>query len=352
MLNYFWPDTEIRGMVLKKNCYVYNPGFTGGALKQRLILLVLAIVSSVTFFSARPLYAQCCLPPAWSCGALSNWGLSLYTGYMGSATGADILFTAVNPQTAGSLNSIRQNYKLQGINLDLMAPMRLYGPYGLGIGAGYTVCFNSPSDEALLFASSDPVNRSWLAKPQIFNLQAALTMDFSASFVGILGVRYENFATNFVNAESTVNGYGGGRNSVDFTLSSYIPTIGLMYSGQSQSSSSNFRVGVTGFPLLLGSVNYRESVVGGITIGGRGGMPGFQGSDNITSGYYINAFADGAITVAETFRLAIYSKYDILNATSNDLLTGAYNADVPNVHFNFNFQRSNWGVGLRASVGF
>lgn len=326
--------------------------FTAATIKRKLILVIPAVVSILILCCAGQSHAQCCLPPTWSCGALSNWGLSLYTGYMGSATGADILFTAVNPQAAGSLNSIRQNYKLQGINIDLMAPIRLYGAYGLGIGAGYTVCFNAPSDETLLFASSDPVNRSWLAKPQIFNLQAALTMDFGASLVGIFGVRYENFATNFVNAESTTNGYGGGRNSVDFTLSSYIPTVGLMYSGQSPSSSSNFRLGVTGFPLLLGSVNYRESVVGGITIGGRGGMPGFQGSDVLASGYYINAFADGAITVTDSIRLAVYSKYDILNATSNDLLTGAYNADVPNVHFNFNFQRSNWGVGLRASVGF
>jgi hypothetical protein len=315
-----------------------------------ILTVIVGAIFSLTFPGSSR--AQSCYSPSWSCGAFSNCGLSAFTGYFGSVNGADISFTADN-QPPSSLTAIRQRFNLQGINLELMAPIRLSGRYGMAVGLGYSACFNEPAEETLQFSGAPSKARTWLAKPQAFNLQTALTADLNPSLVGIFGFKYENFLTNFVNAESSEANYGGGLNNVDFTFSAYIPYVGLIYGAALNNTGRNFRIGAIGFPFLLGSVAYRETVVGGINIGGTSvNVPGFQGSNTVVSGYYINGFADMTLATVNCLELAAYAKYDILNAVSNDVVTGADNFRIPNVLFDFRFQRSFWGVGLRASVGF
>lgn len=309
-----------------------------------ILTVIVGAIFSLTFPGSSR--AQSCYSPSWSCGAFSNWGLSAYTGYFGSVNGADISFTAEN-QPVNALTGIRQRFNLQGINLELMAPIRLYGRYGMAVGIGYSACFNEPAEETLQFSGSPSIARTWLAKPQSFNLQTALTVDLKPSLVGIFGFKYENFLTNFVNAESVTP-------NVDFTFSAYIPYIGLIYGAALNNTGRNFRIGAIGFPFLLGSVAYRETVMGGIAIGANTDVPGFQGSNTVVSGYYINGFADMTLATVNCIELAAYAKYDILNAVSNEFLacSNNYNYRNQNVLFDFRFQRSFWGVGLRASIGF
>ncbi len=276
-------------------------------------------------------------------------GVSLSTGYFGHRTGADICFSASN-QPAGSVKELRQQFDLQGIALDVVAPVIGWAPFGVTVGGGYSFCFNEPSRETIQLVGSSSMTRDWRAEPQAGNLYAALTMAFHPALTGMVGIKYDNFQSNFVSPGS---GFGAALGTLDtaaMSLNAVTPYLGLVYGNVPSPLGLNIQVGVIGFPVVLGWVDYRETVAATLNVGGSN-VSGFPASNNIGQGYFMDAFADVSLTAVSGIQLGAYVKYNTMNAES-EINVGERNGNIPMVMYKFEFQKRSWGVGGRMSVFF
>jgi hypothetical protein len=312
-------------------------------LMSNSLLMALATAALLFLPSPGSVCAEAGCVPLWTNG------FTFYTGYFSSNQGADISFSATS-QPLGSVSGLRQQYALKGIPLEVIIPIKGSGPMGLVVGAGYSVSFNEPSQEVVPVSGLASLTRTWTAQPQIGNVQMALTMDLYPSFSALVGFRYENFQTNFVNASSGLTTASGVSDSADFALSAYIPQLGLIYHSPTQINGPGVQLGVIGFPLVLGSVNYREAVVGGFTIGGTT-VHGFQGYNTFREGYYVSAFGDVTRNAVGPIQLGAFVKFDVMDAVSN-LNLGDQNRSLPDVTYRFELQKRVWSVGGRLSVVF
>jgi hypothetical protein len=293
--------------------------------------------------------AQGCYTPFGAHCATWPGCLAVYTGYFGNTKGANISFTAAN-QPQGSVSSLTQQIEVQGISLDVMVPLKGDRGLGFAFGGGYWFSFTEPADEVVQIVGSGSLTRSWRAVPQSGNLHAAVTMDLSPSLMGVFGFRFDSFQTNFFSPSSGLSSPGPSTDTADISLNAYIPCLGLVYSSITQGGGPLFQIGVVGFPVLMGSVDYRETIFSGVFIANQQ-AGGFQGSNTIGKGYYLNAFADLSLATMNCIQLGAYFKYDILNANANVDL-GNRNNSLPDVNYAFDFYRSVWNVGGRVSISF
>lgn len=311
-----------------------------------------AVLSCAVLFALVPVsvMAQGCYLPAAGPGCY--WlpgGVSVSTGYFGHRQGADISFSASN-QPVGSVRDLRRQFDLQGISLDMVAPLSCWSPFGVTVGGAYSFCFNVPSEETIQFVGETSRTRSWTAQPQAGNVYAALTMAFRPTVTGMVGVKYENFQTNFVNPGSGFGSPLGALDTANISLNTCTPYLGVMYGNVPGNLGLNVHLGVVGFPVLLGWVNYRETVAASLPIGGVN-VSGFPAANNIGKGYFLDAFADLSLAAIYGIQLGAYVKYNTMNAESN-VDVGERNANIPNVTYKFDFQKRSWGVGGRVSLIF
>lgn len=291
----------------------------------------------------------CYLPVA---GPGCSWfpgAVSISTGYFGHRTGADISFSASN-QPAGAVRELRQQFDLQGISLDVAVPVGCLSPFGILVGGGYSFCFNEPSRETIQLVGASTLTRSWTAQPQIGNVYGALAVAFRPSLSGMVGIKYENFQTNFVNPGTGLAAALAELDTAEISLNTCTPYLGLMYDNLRAGSGVNVQLGVIGFPVVLGWVDYRETVAATLNVGGSN-VPGFPAANNIGQGYFLDAFADLSLTAMYGMQLGAYVKYGTMRVES-DINVGERNANIPSVDYKFEFQKRSWGVGGRVSVMF
>lgn len=311
-----------------------------------------AVILSACLLALIPtsVLAQGCYLPVGGPGCY--WlpgGASLSTGYFGHRTGADICFSASN-QPTGSVKELRQQFDLQGVALDLVVPVAGWAPLGVTVGGGYSFCLNEPSQETIQLEGSGSMTREWRAEPQAGNLYAALTMAFHPALTGMVGIKYDNFQANFVSPSS---GFGAALGTLDtaaVSINTVTPYLGLVYGGIPNSFGLNVQLGIVGFPVVLGWADYRETVAATLNVGGAT-VPGFPASNNIGSGYFMDAFADVSLTTVGCIQLGAYVKYNTMNAES-EINVGERNAYIPDVTYKLEFQKRSWGVGGRMSVLF
>ncbi|MBI5248703.1 MAG: hypothetical protein HY912_04345 [Desulfomonile tiedjei] len=313
--------------------------------------IVGAFAVALVFFlgSFGMIAAQGCYGPS---GATCSWGpggLALYAGYFTHSKGADFSFSAQN-QPAGSVSGLRQQFGLQGIELEMILSFKLAPPLGLALGCGYDFPFTVSSEEVVPIAGAASLSRGWRAEPRSGNVHAAVTMDLYPSLVGLLGIKYEAFQTNFRSANNGLTVPGGGLDTADLSFNMYNPYIGVVYSTASRGNGPNIQLGLIGFPTLLGNVDYRETVFGGITVGGIA-AEGFQGSNSIGEGYYLNAFGDVSLSALNLVQLGAYAKYEVTNAACS-INVGNRNSSLPDVAYKFDFQKRLWSFGGRLSIPF
>jgi hypothetical protein len=288
-------------------------------------------------------------------GPLGPWdfmarlGVSASTGYFGHKDGVHISFAA-SGQPQGSVESLRQQFGLQGISTEMRFPVRLVGPLGFVFGGGYSGCFRSDAEETMQKAGSDPLKRTWRVQPQACNVHGAMTVDVLPSLLGLVGFRYENFQTKFFSPKSGFSTHLGTQDSANISYNAYVPCVGVILCAPSLFPGLNVRVGALGFPVLLGSVEYRESWNEKQGIGGTN-VNGFMGSNPISRGAFVNAFGEVSLITLCGVEMGAYGKYEFMSGAT-PVYVGQGNSAIPTVVYDFDFQRRLWGVGGRVSLSF
>ncbi len=272
------------------------------------------------------------------------------TGYIGNQKGAVFTFTAAN-QTTGSLRQIQQEVDLSGINLELSTRLRGGARFGLNLGASYSWYFQTSGEETLQNVGAAQLSRTWVTQPQSGSIDAAFTMIMGRSLVGLGGVRYENFMTNFNTPSS---GFGGPltlRDSAGMTLNTWVPYLGLSWANYLGRTGIACRLQMLGSPLVWGIVDYVETSANGLTISGVR-VPGFTGANALVGGgYLVECLGDCHVASYSCLQLGAYAKYQGLK-TSTNVNPGQSNGNIPNVNFNFDFSKQVWSAGGYLSVVF
>jgi hypothetical protein len=297
------------------------------------------------------LFAQGFVRPLGPWDFLATLGMSAYTGYFGHRNGVDISFSA-SDQAGNSVERLRQQYQLQGVTTQLIFPVRVTGPVGVVIGGGYSACFPSSSDETLQRAGAVSLTRTWKTQPQACNVQIAGTLDIFPSLLGMLGFRYENFQTRFSDPNSGNTAQLSGSDSANIAYNAYLPYLGFIVCPQTPFQGLSMQLGFIGCPVLLGSVEYRETwnETVPLQIGGQP-VPGFVGSNPIGRGGYFDIFGELSLMTCCGLQLGAYAKYEYMSAATG-VYVGQGNSGIPTVVYDFDFERRLWGVGGRVSMAF
>lgn len=298
-----------------------------------------------------PVFAQGFHRPLGPWDFLATVGMSAYTGYFGHRNGVQLSFSS-SDQAGNSVDRLRQQYPLEGISTQLIMPVRITGPLGVVVGGGYSACFSSVGEETVQQVGRATVTRNWKVVPQAANLQLAATVDIFPSLMGMLGFRYENFQTSFVNPNAANSAQLSASDTANIAYNGYLPCLGLIACAPAIIPGLNLQLGFIGCPVLLGSVDYRESWYGVPTlqIGGTG-VAGFMGSNSISSGGYFDAFAEVSLLTWCGVQVGGYGKYEYMTA-STGVKVGQGDPLIPTTLYDFSFQRRLWGVGGRVSVTF
>lgn len=314
---------------------------------RKHVVAVIMIAAAAFLLTPASGLAQVCTDSFGLCSWLSG-DVSISTGYWGGK-GVDFSFSAPNIWP-GSVTQLSQQYPMRGIGLDGLIRVRTPGPLGVTLGASYVFCFQSTSEETAQNAGTASLVRSWEAQLQSGSVDFAWTLTLRPSVTWMLGVRYENFQTNFLNPNAGFGTERSALNTANITVNAWNPYLGLVYCSALESLGLDFRVGVIGSPWVLGSVDYMELVSNGLQIGGQR-VPLFPASNQIGQGYLVEFFGDCAVGYFRGIRLGAYGKYQMMRAVTN-VNVGERNGNVPDVFYRFDFQKQIWGAGGSFTVFF
>jgi len=311
---------------------------------RRLFLVLLTVVAVASLQGL--VSAQGFLPPG-----LPNLGFGGGSGYASgpaglASVGADVAyvgyprsttveFTAQGPGIGGTV-AIKHGIPLQGIRVSGDTSYTLNDRLTVMGAATWLFPWAGESDELY---NGGAAERKWSSKPQWWTIEGAgaFAMNGSTAFLG--GLRYDSFEVNFNNA-SDINGILGlASDEADLRLTSWIPFVGVL----AHHGAAKF--GLLGTPWLLGSAKY------GQTIGGTNVR--YNGSGNIKSGYFLEAFGEYGMNMAGA-AVALFVKWTCVHGTSTlDLdrdpsIPGPATTDT----FDLSVDRQNWIFGATASLSF
>jgi hypothetical protein len=327
---------------------VQMTGFLGGDMR---ITRVMVILAGVFLLAATPVSVQAQGCYGWVCPGPASSGSapSIFTGYFFQTKGADISFNAPEWPT-NSVIGLRQQFDLQGIWTELMVPVKGCGPAGLVLGWAYLFPLDRTSHETQTFSVAGTATRTWTADPQWWYLQGALTYDVYPMATVIAGFRYDSFQTNFYDPSVRAADPTVPNDTANVTINGYIPFFGVAISNVAPRTGLDIEIGAIGFPTVMGSVNYVETVGSGIQI--RNTLaPGFTGYNEFDKGYFLEAFAEFGVPLMYGWQAGAFMKYTTLNA-STTVDVGERNGQIDNTDFECTFDRRSWVIGGRVSLCF
>lgn len=312
--------------------------------------VVVALISCFIAFSMAPGsgVAQAPLVPDWLGCTWLNGDTSVFLGYSG---GKNVTITFSNgPAVSGSVTQLKQQFDLPAFGLDCLIRIKTPGVLGLAFGGGYNFCFQTTSQETVQNSGAASMARQWEAQPQSGNLDMALTLELYPSLSALLGVRYENFQVNFLKPNAGFVLDQTLLNSANITVNAWTPYLGVVYGNGAGALGFDYRIGVKGVPVVWGQVDYMELVSQSLQIAGVA-VPIFPGSNQLSQGYFVEAFGDCYVGSIQGMRVGAYAKYQSMNALSN-VNVGERNGNIPAVIYRFELQKQIWGVGGSLSVSF
>jgi hypothetical protein len=282
---------------------------------------------------------------------MARMGVSAYTGYFGHRDAVNMSFSAP-AQPSGSVQRLRQQFRLEGISTEMLFPIRAAGPVGIVLGAGISGCFPSLSEEIVQRSGSgsEPLSRTWKIQPQAGNIHAALAVDVLPSVLGLIGFRYETFQTKFFDPNSGFGNTLGTLDSANLAYNAYLPCLGFVLGVPALFPGLNVQLGFVGCPVLLGSVDYRETWNNPLNVGGKA-VNGFTGSNPIGKGSFFDAFGEVSLVTCCGVEIGAYAKYEFMRGTT-PVWIGQGNNALPTVVYDFDFQKRLWGIGGRVSISF
>lgn len=270
----------------------------------------------------------------------------VYTGYFFQNDGAE--YTLSTPDSPNSLIEDRHVYDLHGVWLETLIPLRLGGRWGMAIGAAYLFPMDVTSNEILAGAPFGRLERTVPVHTQWWNMDTSLTFDLSPALTGIVGVRYDSFSTEFT--EPSVLDAGGVPRFPrgDYAMNLCIPYLGLSATRFLTQTGLMARLGVIGFPVVLGSTNFiqaGEVQVLGVTV------PGLLGHSGLRNGFFLEGVAEAVLPFRNGLQLGAFVKFSTVQAQASTNV-GERNANIPDLEYDLDFKRKSWIFGGSASFRF
>ncbi|MEW6532199.1 MAG: hypothetical protein AB1473_15290 [Thermodesulfobacteriota bacterium] len=289
----------------------------------------------------------CFMPPCPpKCGPNVVIEPMIYLGYVWKDRGVGLKAENDAAPVLGLLET-RHDYDLSGFWLEVAIPVSFDYNYGLMVSGAHLFPAATTSRQTYnLAAGGGGGRRDWNTDIQWWNVQAAGSYSFWRGVNLLAGYRWDSFMTKFTSPSDLVGIPGLNTDQADLTVSAHIPFIGIQLDPW-LSCETFTKVGFVGFPVVLGSVIYKEGL--GNAANGPAALNGNQGFD---SGYFMEAYGEGGMKMAN-WNVGGFVKYSTLHATSKVDLEASLAADgTAQQRYNFTFDRRNWIFGGKIGVAF
>jgi hypothetical protein len=259
---------------------------------------------------------------------------SVYVGYLYKDHGAGVKIHFEDGNVLG-ISSMRNDFTLQGVWLELAAPIALSQNAGLFLSVAhlFPVQTNALESYHQLVGS-----REWNPDIQWWELDTALTYRLCQAAIGLAGFRWSSFLVDFGQATNQQN-FSTSPDQAQLSANAYIPFLGLALQCDPNCNSS-FKAAFLGFPVLPSDVEFQETLTPTIGTSTR-----FSGATNYKSGYFYEALAE-ASTRMGACSLGALVRFDAIHTNRNLNFT----TNGSSVTADIQFDRRNWIFG--GKIGF
>ncbi len=241
-----------------------------------------------------------------------------------------------NLTAKSSINSFLQSAKMDGVWLEVVLPAKTSYPVGFTTSFGYLVPAKYRTQEYYLGSGGQVASRTWGQDTTFYNIKLSVDFPVTESLTGMLGFLYDSLTTSFSNPENIVQtgSYLNFAQAGSLGVSVGIPFVGLQYE-RPFLSRFDMKASVIGFPALLGSMSYQESVqydITGMRPDGSASMVRSNGVQQFSFGYFYEAFAELSTPVWRSVAAGAFIKFseysatldhlDVTNAMTNPVMKG------------------------------
>lgn len=296
----------------------------------KLVFALIAVLLSGYFTKAIAWFGEdlkFIVPPSFLVGYMlptNNYSLNVYlapTQYDGT--------DEKTHRTESTINTILQSAKMEGLWLELVLPARTNYPVGFTTTFGYLVPSQYRIQESYKGSGAQQASRTWQTQTNLYNIKFSVDFMVTESLTGMAGVLYDSLSTSFSNPENiSINNNDVGMNYAqegNAAVNVILPFIGLQYE-QPLRPRLDLKAYVIGFPGLLGSVSFQESVNYKITWPKLLGSPGFNantvkfdGGQQISFGYFYEAFVQLSTPIWRGIGAGAFLKYSEYSAKLDHL---------------------------------
>jgi len=261
---------------------------------------------------------------------------SAYVGYLYKDHGAGVNIQFNNGDVVG-ITSTRNDFNLQGIWLELTAPVALSPTAGLYFALAHLFPVQSTASQSYQQVNGS-AKREWNPDIQWWEVDGAATYRLSRAAIGLAGFRWSSFVVDFSQPKSQ-QGLATTPDQAQLSVNAYIPFLGLMVQSD-PSCNSSLRAAFLGFPALPSDVEFQET----LTPTGQG-LTRFSGKTGYKSGYFLEALAE-ASTRMQGWNLGAFVRFDALHTDR----TLDFTVNGSSRQADIKFDRRNWIFG--GKIGF
>lgn len=299
----------------------------------KLVFALIAVLLSGYFTKAIAWFGEdlkFIVPPSFLVGYMlptNNYSLNVYI----PPTPYD---KTTNPTSyaESTITTLLQSAKMEGLWLELVLPARTNYPVGFTTTFGYLVPSQYRIQESYQGSGTRQASRTWQTQTNLYNIKFSVDFMVTESLTGMAGVLYDSLSTSFSNPENISpinnNPYINYAQEGNAAVNVILPFIGLQYE-QPLRPRLDLKAYVIGFPGLLGSMSYQESVQYGIyrsVNGTRESDPffsaltvKFDGGQQISFGYFYEAFLQLSTPIWRGIGAGAFLKYSEYSAKLDHL---------------------------------
>ncbi len=257
---------------------------------------------------------------------------SVYVGYLYKDHGAGVNIQFNNGDVVG-ITSTRNDFTLQGVWLELTAPVRLCQNAGLFFALSHLFPVQSDALESYGQVGG-AAKREWNPDIQWWELDAALSYRLSQGAFGLAGFRWSSFVVDFGQATNQ-QGFSTSPDQAQLSVNAYIPYLGLELQANPDCNSS-FKATFLGFPALPSDVEFQETLTPTGQVSTR-----FSGTTDYKSGYFLEGLVESSVKMAAC-SLGAFVRFDAIHTDRTRDFTAP---DGSSRSADIQFDRRNWIFG-------
>ncbi len=251
---------------------------------------------------------------------------SVYVGYLYKDHGAGTKIHFEDGNLLAGISSMRNDFTLQGVWLELAAPIALSQNAGLF----FSVAHLFPVQATALESYSElVVSQDWNTDIQWWEMDTGLAYRLCPTVTGLAGFRWSSFLVDFGQATNQQN-FSTSPDQAQLSVNAYIPFLGLALEHHPDCNSS-FKAAFLGFPVLPSDVEFQETLAEATR---------FSGATNYKSGYFYEALVE-ASTRMGAWSLGALVRFDAIHTNRNLDFTSNGSSLTAAIQFD----RRNWIFG-------